>query len=246
VNASAYRAFRAPTLNELYRTFRVGDVVTEANPALGAERLSGREVGLVAALGRLSLRAQAFRLEATGTVGNVTLRVQPGLISRQRQNLGGVRSEGVEADAALRTGPFVLSAGVLGADAEVTSFPADPTLEGKDVPQAPRRQITLQARLEPSAGPRLAVQARWATSQFDDDRNQFRLAPMRTVDVLAAVPLGRLLEAFLAAENVLNQRYEVARTPLLSLGPPRSLRLGLRFRLDVQPPPAAPATVERH
>jgi outer membrane receptor protein involved in Fe transport len=246
LNAAAYRAFRAPTLNELYRTFRVGDVVTEANPDLDAERLSGREVGLVASLGPLSLRAQAFRLQATDTVGNVTLRAQPGLITRQRQNLGGVRSEGVEADAALRSGPFVLSAGVLGADAEVTSFSADPTLEGKDLPQVPRRQITLQARLEPSTGPRLAVQARWSTGQFDDDRNQFRLAPMRTVDVTAGVPLGRLLEVFLAAENVTNQRYEVARTPLLSLGPPRSLRLGVRFRLDAQRPPGAPVTVERH
>ncbi|HKS28660.1 MAG TPA: TonB-dependent receptor, partial [Pyrinomonadaceae bacterium] len=31
LNASLYRAFRAPTLNELYRSFRVGDVLTLAN-----------------------------------------------------------------------------------------------------------------------------------------------------------------------------------------------------------------------
>src|SRR5581483_8637899 len=46
VTGSVYRAFRAPTLNELYRTFRVGNVVTENNGALRAERLTGAEAGL--------------------------------------------------------------------------------------------------------------------------------------------------------------------------------------------------------
>ena len=46
VSASAYRAFRAPTLNELYRNFRVGNVVTNANAALRAERLTGGDVGI--------------------------------------------------------------------------------------------------------------------------------------------------------------------------------------------------------
>ena len=136
--------------------------------------------------------------------------------------------------------------GVLGADAEVTSFPADPTLEGKDLAQVPRRQLTVQARLEPSRGPRLAVQARWTTSQFEDDRNLFRLAPMRTVDATVGVPLGGSWDVFVAAENILNQRYEVARTPLLSLGPPRSLRAGVRLRLDARPAAQPAPTVERH
>lgn len=34
VSASFYRAFRAPTLNELYRSFRVGNVATNAKPGL--------------------------------------------------------------------------------------------------------------------------------------------------------------------------------------------------------------------
>ncbi len=45
-SASVYRAFRAPSLNELYRNFRVGSVVTDANPALTAEILTGGEAGV--------------------------------------------------------------------------------------------------------------------------------------------------------------------------------------------------------
>jgi outer membrane receptor protein involved in Fe transport len=59
LNASIYRAFRAPTLNELYRSFRVGDVLTLANERLRAERLTGGEAGasLLAFERKLDLRA---------------------------------------------------------------------------------------------------------------------------------------------------------------------------------------------
>ena len=99
LTAAAYRGFRAPTLNELYRAFRVGDVVTLANPALAAERSAGAEVGalLTAAGGRLTARGTLFWMEVDRTIANVTLAVEPGLITRRRENLGRSRSRGVEA-----------------------------------------------------------------------------------------------------------------------------------------------------
>jgi outer membrane cobalamin receptor len=42
---SVYRSFRAPTLNELFRTFKAGNATTEANPALVPETLWGAEAG---------------------------------------------------------------------------------------------------------------------------------------------------------------------------------------------------------
>ena len=44
-SASVYRAFRAPTLNELYRSFRQANNLTDANANLTAERLTGGEAG---------------------------------------------------------------------------------------------------------------------------------------------------------------------------------------------------------
>jgi outer membrane receptor protein involved in Fe transport len=43
--ANAQQAFRRPTLNELYRPFRVGPNITEANAGLGTERVKSGEVG---------------------------------------------------------------------------------------------------------------------------------------------------------------------------------------------------------
>jgi hypothetical protein len=43
--------------------------------------------------------------------------------------------------------------------------------------------------------------------------------------------LNRRLEVFAAAENVLDQRYQVGRTPVVTLGPPILYRAGLRLNL---------------
>ena len=77
---SGYRAFRAPTLNELYRSFRVGNVLTLANVNLRAERLTGGEAGVSAAAfdRKLNVRGTFFWSEIVRPVANVTLSVTPG------------------------------------------------------------------------------------------------------------------------------------------------------------------------
>ena len=47
VRGSAYKGFRAPTLNEFYRGFRVGNTQTNPNEALLPERLKGGDGGLL-------------------------------------------------------------------------------------------------------------------------------------------------------------------------------------------------------
>jgi outer membrane receptor protein involved in Fe transport len=232
VISSAYRAFRAPTLNELYRSFQVGNVVTLANERLISESVEGVEAGFLAGGRSLSLRATAFRMHLGDTVANVTLRNQGGLITRERRNLGSVRSQGFEVDAEARRGRVAFSVGWLRSDARVRSFSADPTLVGLQVPQSPLNQASATLRYAGTdGGPTFAVQGRWASSQFDDDRNDFPLGTMRVVDAFLAVPLGGRMDVFAAGENLLGGRYEAGRTPVLTLGPPRAVRFGVRLRL---------------
>jgi outer membrane receptor protein involved in Fe transport len=229
--ASAYRAFRAPTLNELYRAFRVGDALTLANPELEAERLTGGETGALwtAPGGQVTARTTAFWMDVEQTIANVTLATQPGLITRQRQNLGRTRSRGVEAEATARAGRWALSGGYLYTDAEVESAPAEPGLEGLRLPQVPRHQVSLQVRFD---DPRLAsasLQARWSDGQFDDDLNQLRLGSFTTVDALISRSLGHGISVFAAAENLLDESFDIGRTPVRTLGPPRMVRIGIRL-----------------
>lgn len=236
--ASAYRAFRAPTLNELYRAFRVGDALTLANPELRAERLTGGETGALwtGPGGRLSARTTLFWMEVEQNIANVTLAVEPGLITRQRRNLGRTRSRGVESEATARAGRWTLSGGYLFTDARVASAAAEPELEGLRVSQVPRHQLNAQIRFDDPRLVSAGLQARWGDEQFDDDRNLFRLGSFTTVDAIVSRQLGRGLSVFLAAENLLDERFDIGRTPVRTVGPPRTARLG--FRLFREPAPA--------
>ncbi len=230
--AAAVRAYRMPTLNELYRSFRVGNVLTLANENLRAEHLTGGEAGLRFNAGeRLAVRGTFFWNEITNPIANVTVSTTPALITRQRQNLGRTRSRGVELEAeASLNRVWHLSAGYLLADASVLKFPANVALEGLLIPQVARHQLTFQARyVNPSLT--VGLQGRVASSQFDDDQNLFRLGSYFTLDALVAKRISPELDVFFAAENLLNQRYDIGKTPVTTLGPPILVRAGLRLHL---------------
>jgi len=222
LTAAAYRAFRAPTLNELYRDFRVGNVLTQANESLGPERLSAFEMGARSG----PLRVTLFSMTTTDAIANVTLTTTPSLITRRRQNLGGSRSRGAEIEAEKVVGRWRMTAGWLFADA---------TAGEKRLPQVPRHQATAQllwaSRLTAGA------QMRWSSTQFDDDLNQFPLRSAFVADLFAAVPLRSAFEATMAIENLFDARIEAGATPVITLGQPRALRVGVRYRSAAAKPP---------
>jgi outer membrane receptor protein involved in Fe transport len=231
---AGYRAFRAPTLNELYRSFRVGNVLTQSNENLRAERLTGGEAGAsFSAFDRkLNVRGTFFWSEIVRPVANVTLSVTPALIIRQRQNLGRTRSLGMETEAEARlSSSVVISGGYQFLDATVLKFPANTSLEGLFIPQVPRHLFTFQARYSNPRRLTVSFQGRASSSQFDDDQNQLRLDPYFTLDALASRSLGRGVELFGAFENLTGQRYDIGRTPVRTVGPPVLARVGIRFQL---------------
>ncbi len=237
LTASAYRAFRQPTLNELYRAFRVGDVSTLANENLRAERLTGGEAGMSASplRGQVKVRGTFFWTEIDRPIANVTLNTTPTLTTRQRQNLGRTRSRGVEIESEGRIGThWTIAGGYQFADSVVLKFPANVALEGRLIPQVARHQLTFQMRYTAPARINFSLQARAAGAQFDDDQNRLRLDRYLTMDVLAARRLARHFELFGAVENLLNQRYEIGRTPVSTLGPPLLMRFGFNLRLGSQ------------
>jgi outer membrane receptor protein involved in Fe transport len=234
LRASAYRAFRAPTLNELYRGFRVGDTLTNANASLVAERLTGGETGMTwTPNSRVNARVTGYWTEIINPISNFTLSVTPALITRERRNLGRTRSRGVETEADFNVSTFWrISAGYLFADAIVRRAPQDVTLEGLWIPQVPRHQFTLQTVYSNPRYLTAAMQFRASGKQFDDDQNRLPLGGFAVFDVTIARPLARYVEAFVAVQNIFDKRYAVGRTPIETLGMPGMVRGGVRFRFE--------------
>ena len=228
---SASRAFRAPTLNELYRSFRVGNVLTLANKDLRAEELTGYETGIRVRAGEhATLQGSWFWNRIDRPVANVTQAVTPALITRQRENLGQTRSRGVDTLFNWSPRAFVgLTAAYVYTRATVTDFPGSPNLIGAWVPQVPRHTATAQVHFSRPRMGVIALQARYQGKQFDDDQNLLPLAGFFTLDAYASHAVGRGVEIYVGAENMLDRRYQVGRTPVLTIGPPAMAKVGLRW-----------------
>ena len=234
VHTSVYRAHRTPTLNELHRRFAVGNTVTNANPLLDPEHLTGFDGGALFAWRRLSARVTGFWNELDGAITNVTLIPPPvpGQITRQRQNTDTVRARGLEVEADVRPFPqwtFGALAGVT--RSTFVDAPVQPALVDKRVPQVPSYQLGATVTYVDPIGFTGSVQARRVGLQFDDDLNSFRLEPFGVVDVFLSQQIMRSLRAFAAIENLGDADYDVGRTPIRTIGWPRTVRIGLRVFL---------------
>jgi outer membrane receptor protein involved in Fe transport len=233
--ASVYRAFRAPTLNELYRTSRVGNTLIESNPDLVAEHLTGGEAG-VSVTGfnrRLEVRGTFFFDEIVDPIANVTLSSTSSLITRQKENLGRTNAPGVEIDTILHIShDFQLSTGYQYVNAKVSSYPVPAggtSLVGLWVAQVPHNAFTFQARYSNPRLFTLSVDGRAIGLQYDDDLNQYPMGRFFVLDAQVSRSVGAGIQLFAAVENLLNESYATAATPVTQVGLPIAARFGFRF-----------------
>ncbi|MEO5722012.1 MAG: TonB-dependent receptor [Chthoniobacterales bacterium] len=236
VRSAFYSGFRVPTLNELYRPFRVGNDVTEANAALKPEHLLG---------GELAVEWQAtptFRISGTGflnrlenAVSNVTIGVGPGPggVLRQRQNVDLVLAPGLEATAEWQPLPEVRVRGSYLFTQPTIERAADPALIGKLLAQTPEHVFTGGVEWTPAARWFLSAQVRASDRQFEDDQNSRVLAAFATVDAAVRYEFSSRGSAALRVENLFDTEIESGRSAdgIVSLGAPRLVSLQVRWQL---------------
>jgi outer membrane cobalamin receptor len=237
LRASVYQGFRIPTINELYRVFRVRNDVTAANATLRPERLTGGEAGVTQRWGPLQARVTGFVNEVKDLVANVTLATSlpdcpPGTTCRQRQNLELARIQGFESELELRLArDWRLLASYLFTDARVVDAPSQPALEGKRLAQVPEHNVSLGVQYRNPALLSVSASARYVGEQYEDDLNTLPLGGYITVDLFASRAVTKWLEVFAAVENLFDTTYATGRTSegVISIGAPRIVRGGLRL-----------------
>jgi iron complex outermembrane recepter protein len=234
LHGAVYRAFRAPTLNELYREFRVGNVLTTANSDLRPEHNTGFDIGArVTPSASTRLSVTGFWNRLSDPVSNVTLLSTPALITRQRQNLGAARVAGLEAAASWQPAPrFKASATYLWSTSEVVEFQADPSLNtsllGKSLPQVADHRFTLASDIRLPRMVDVALVGRFVGEQFDDDLNSVILPHFFQLDAHVSRSIGEQARIFVAFENLNNAEIITNRSPVDLLGTPFQVRGGLR------------------
>ena len=245
VRAAGYTGFRVPTLNELYRPFRVGNDVTEANAELEPERLLGGEVAMewrpITALG---LTSTAFFNRLQNAVGNITIGIGPGTFApggfipaggvlRQRQNIDLVLAPGFDLACELQmASALFVKASYLFTQPTIDKA-ADPALRGKLLAQTPQHSITAAAEWRPAANWLVTTQLRYTGEQFEDDQNSRELAAFTSVDAAIFYDFSENISAGLKVENLFGAEIETGKSAagLVNIGTPRTVTLQLRSGL---------------
>jgi outer membrane receptor protein involved in Fe transport len=244
------RGFRAPTLNELYRQFRVGAILTLANDQLGPERLTGGELGInVAPVDGLTFRSSWYDNRVENPVANVTVSgaaatalstacAVPGTSCQQRQNLGRTRITGWQNDVEYRVArEWRVGAGYLFNSAKVREFATNPALVGLSLPQVPKHRGSVNVAYSNPRVITASLTAFFYGRQFDDDLNartrpgasEPGLPGYGTVEISALRQIGRNLDVFFGVQNLFDKEYFVGFAPT-TIGSPRLVNGGLRVR----------------
>ena len=241
-SAAVYRAFRAPTLNELYRSFRQGTTTTDANANLSAERLTGGETGLdVHTLSqRLEVRGTFFYNQVINPVSNIPCtgpNMPPPCIlatsgsTQVRENLGRTSAPGFEIDSVANiTRHIQLSTGYQYVNAKILATPGlSPSLANTWVAQVPHHDLTFQAVY---ANPKIitvSFDGRMVGKQYDSTNNTFLMGGYFLLDAMASRSLGHGVQIYFAGENLLDRGYLFSLNGGPELGLPITARFGMRF-----------------
>jgi len=230
VRASAYRAFRAPTLNELYRPFQVGTILTAANAELRPETLWGGELGTQLVLEGLAAQATAFWNQLSDPIANVTLAMPLNGASRQRQNLGSTRILGVDLDLTWRPAEaWTVRVAHTFSDGYVRSAPAQPDLVGNRLAQDPHHRATAIVSNDSARIATITAELRYLGPQFEDDLNTQPIGSVVLFDARAERALAAGFSLFVTGRNLFDRHYLVGRSGIDTEGAPRTFELGIAY-----------------
>jgi outer membrane receptor protein involved in Fe transport len=228
LSASGFRAFRAPTPSELYRSTQVGNQLTKPNGNLLSERATGWEAGMASQRNWGEVRASWFDTQINRPISAVTINPNSSPILLMRENLGQIESKGISVDFELAPRRWLgVDGGYQYAHATVTRGTQD---LGHWIPEVARNMATLNLHAyRPRLGT-LALQSRLSGRQYDDDANANLLHGYFRLDAFASHDVGSHLQLFAAGENLFDRTIEVAKTPTTTLGERRVARAGILIR----------------
>ena len=241
LRGATYLGWRLPTLNELYRPFRVGADAIAANELLSPERLKGAELGVEYDSSGLTVSATAFVNRLDNAIANVTQGAGPGNFPgvgfvaaggayRRRENLDAIDSKGVELDASFDLQPFTLRAGYAYIDAQVSDNGRAMALDSLRPAQVPKHFGNVAVEYDGSAFD-AAASLRYVGGQFEDDLNRQRLDDALTLDGTLAYAVTDNFSFTLRGENLFDTRVEAAisGSGIVERATPRTIWFGIRF-----------------
>jgi outer membrane receptor protein involved in Fe transport len=231
LRGSAYRAFNAPTLRDLYRNNQTGNSIILGNPALEPETLLGGEIGWEWAADRGHVEVNLYRNTIEGLQTRANVPGQPANVFQQ-MNLGKSRSQGIEVMTDVRLARrWSLNAGYTLADSTIIEDP-DASLVGNMIPEVPKHIGSLGLRYRSDRGTSVDLRGRVVSRSYGEASNLALSPANRVVDFSVSQPVRPWLDVYGVVENVFDESYYLALAPTsFRSGLPRTVTGGVRINL---------------
>ena len=245
LSTSASSAFRAPTLNELYRPFRVRNDITEANPSLKPERFFSLETGAAwTPIDTLSFSNTVFAHWIEDAIANVPV-TEPSKVDtlgvfvpangslQQRDNVDQARVLGLESRTTWS--PDDLLSVTLAYQLTETRFvdsAAQPLLNDQPFPQSPEHQASLSVTSRPTERLNFSASVSYTSEAFDDALALRKLDSYWNTSLGLGVEVNDRLTLRAHVDNVLDEEVPtgLSSSGMTTVGSPRQFWISATIR----------------
>jgi len=213
IKASFGRAWRFPTVGELYQVVTTGSTLAVPNPNLKPERGTSEEL----AIEHKGIRLSLFNEVIDGALLSQLAPLNGGSqLATFVQNVDRVRTRGLELafDKPDLLPRFDLSGSLTWVDPKILADAAFPAASGKRPPQVPRHKAALVASYRPTDIVSLTAAARYSSRSFGTIDNSDPVAhtyqgfeSYLVADVRAVVNLSRHWSLAVGVDNLTNRKY---------------------------------------
>ncbi len=225
LRSSFGKGFRAPTLYDLYRTWKYGTTTYQSNPNLGSEYTYSYEVGLDKTFWEKFLsRLTFYYSDARDFIYSVDV----GGNTKEKQNVGKVEIYGLELETKYDIFKVLsIFANYTFNRSEIREFQNDRTLEGKLLTYTPKDKVSFGFVFNNPKLLKVDLRARYTGHVFHDDRNTQKLKSHLIWDFALAKEIGEHLEISLKIENMFDKTYQEYKD---YLAPPRFISGNLKLK----------------
>ncbi|MGH6878434.1 MAG: TonB-dependent receptor, partial [Rhizomicrobium sp.] len=253
LRAAYYQSFRAPTLDELYRTYADTTAgIYEGNPFLLPETMQGEEAGVDYTLPGVRSQFTVFNStidnlitqynlppsqypDSLGITCGYDAATYTYLTCTRNINAASAVARGFEAEIDWRIGGgFSAETTYTYADSHYTANPVDPTAIGEPLEGVPRHNAGEGITYVDPTGWRASTMLRYISTSYGDAHPSDGLVQNAhfVVDVSGSYPLTEQLRAYVQVQNLFDRRYianngggvPILGTPFEAMG---GLRLGI-------------------
>jgi iron complex outermembrane receptor protein len=211
LRTSVGKAFRPPTVYELYVTLTISGITYAANPDLKPETTTSWDIGVEQGLWKgAKIKATYFENYLEDLIYSKT--VTP--TYSEKINVGKAESKGVELEAEQRFEKWLrLFANFTYNDGKITENVAKPQSVGKKLSYLPEKMFNVGADIE--KGPfSSSITGRYAGKRYTDDENRDKVNnvygsydPYFTADAKVSYKITKFASVSLSVDNIFDKEY---------------------------------------